>query len=307
MPPRLNAVLAALAVEASAGEFAAVEGLVGGSFSGLSKVGRDLVARVDAADLTSAEIREWLSGLPIGQHAEVRVAWVADRLGARMSFETFAASIDDLWFPAMDDIVCVLHSDGHRMVLVLDHEELITFSGMHSCEDAGGVAMSAREPMAPSRTTPRGDVFAIELRAAPGAGVEDGRAGEASGRITIGDFTETFRVPLGFWDESDYRRSWRRAFEVLDGAADSTSCLMTSMTNPQASNFLVCWPMYRAGEDVYIQNAMIFPGETKAEDFDPAAPWLFVGPREETGDDGNKISEWITSMGAVREFSGSAI
>jgi hypothetical protein len=32
----------------------------------------------------------------------------------------------------------------------------------------------------------------------------------------IGDFTETFMVPLGFWNESDYRRSWRRAFEVLN-------------------------------------------------------------------------------------------
>ena len=40
-----------------------------------------------------------------------------------MSFETFAANIDDLWFPAMDDIVSVLHSDSNLMVLVLDHEE----------------------------------------------------------------------------------------------------------------------------------------------------------------------------------------
>jgi hypothetical protein len=143
MPPRLSAVLAALEVEASAGEFAAVEILTGGSFSGLSEAGRDPVARIDAAGLTSAEIRDWLSGLPIGQHAEVRVAWIADRLGARMSFETFAANVDDLWFPAMDDIVCVLHSDGHRMVLVLDHEELITFSSVNSCEDAGRAALPA--------------------------------------------------------------------------------------------------------------------------------------------------------------------
>ena len=54
-----------------------------------------------------------------------------------MSFETFANNIDDLWFPSMDDIVSVLHSDSNLMVLVLDHEELITLSSVNSSEDAG--------------------------------------------------------------------------------------------------------------------------------------------------------------------------
>ena len=79
-------------------------------------------------------------------------------------------------------------------------------------------------------------------------------------------------VPLGFWDESDYYRSWQQAFEVLSADPRSTSCLMTSMTDPSSSNFLVCWPMYREDENVYIQNAIIFPDEIE-EPFDPAAPW----------------------------------
>ena len=145
-------------------------------------------------------------------------------------------------------------------------------------------------------------MFAIELQSPPRAGEGNGGAAEASGRITIGDFTETFWAPLGFWGESDYRRSWRDAFEVLNADPDSMSCLMTSMTDPRASNFLVCWPMYRAGEDVHVQNALIFLDEAGAEDFDLAAPWGFVGPRRETDEDGNKISEWITSMDSLREF-----
>jgi hypothetical protein len=39
---------------------------------------------------------------------------------------------------------------------------------------------------------------------------------------------------------------------------------MTSMTDPGTSNFLICWPVYRAGEDMYLQNALIFsasPGQ----------------------------------------------
>lgn len=146
-------------------------------------------------------------------------------------------------------------------------------------------------------------MFAIELQSPREAGEENDGSAEAPGRIIIGDFTETFRVPLGFWDESDYRRSWRQAFEVLNANPHSTSCLMTSMTDPRNSNFLVCWPMYREGEEVYIQNAIIFLDEIE-EAFDPAAPWGCVGPRRGIDEDGNKISEWITSMDSLREFFG---
>jgi len=137
MPPRLGAVLAELGVGASAGEFAALESLLGGSWSGLGDVRGDPAASVDAADLTSGEVTEWLSGLLVGPGVELQVAWIAERLGARMSLETFAANIGDLWFPGMDDIVCVLPGNGGLMLLVLDHEELITLSSVNADEYAG--------------------------------------------------------------------------------------------------------------------------------------------------------------------------
>ena len=139
MPPKLTAVLAALAIEASSDEFAVVESFLGGSFSELAEIRRNPVAKIDAVDLTGQEIRDWLSELPIGNRAELQVAWIADRLGARMSFETFAANVDDLWFPAMDDVVSVVHSGSNLMVLVLDHEELITLSRANPSEDSGQV------------------------------------------------------------------------------------------------------------------------------------------------------------------------
>jgi CdiI N-terminal domain len=144
-------------------------------------------------------------------------------------------------------------------------------------------------------------VFSIELQSQREAGEGNDSSSEVPGRIVIGDFTETFMVPLGFWDESDYRHSWRRAFEVLNENSHSTSCLMTSMTDPGNSNFLACWPMYREGEDVYIQNAIIFLDEIKGS-FDLNAPWGFIEPRHGIDEDGNKISEWITSMDSLREF-----
>jgi len=131
MPPALTAVLAALGVEASPGEFATVESLLGGSFSGLAEIRRAALAKTNAVDLTSQEVKDWLSELPIGQHAELHVAWIADQLGARMSFETLTDNVADLWFPAMDDIVSVGQSGSQLMVLVLDHEELITLSNLN--------------------------------------------------------------------------------------------------------------------------------------------------------------------------------
>ncbi len=67
MPPKLTAVLATLALEASSGEFAAVERFLGGSFSVLAEIRRNPVAKIDAVDLTGPEIRDWLSELPIGK------------------------------------------------------------------------------------------------------------------------------------------------------------------------------------------------------------------------------------------------
>src|ERR1700733_8304757 len=137
-------------------------------------------------------------------------------------------------------------------------------------------------------------MFAIELQSAQETGEENSAHVEASGRIIIGDFTETFRVPLGFWDESDDRRSWRRAFDVLQASPHSKSCLMTSMTDHRNSNFLSCWPMHREGEDISFHEGIIFLDEIK-EPFDPATPWRYVGTRQIIDEDGNKVSEWVTS------------
>ena len=139
MPPELTAALAALAVQASPDDFAAAERLLGGSFSGLADIRRKPVTTIDAAELTSHEITDRLSGLPIRPDVEVHVAWIAERLGARMSFATFAPNVGDLWFPTMDDIACVLHSAGQLLILVLDHEELITLSTL-------GASQVARRP-----------------------------------------------------------------------------------------------------------------------------------------------------------------
>lgn len=76
----LTAVLAGLAVQASPGDFAAAERLLGGSFPGLADVRRNPVATIDAAGLTRQEVSDQLAALPIGHDAGLHVAWIAERL-----------------------------------------------------------------------------------------------------------------------------------------------------------------------------------------------------------------------------------
>jgi hypothetical protein len=54
-------------------------------------------------------------------------------------------------------------------------------------------------------------------------------------------------------------------------------------------------------EGVYVQNAIVLLDEIEGP-FDPGAPWDSLEPRRGIDDDGNRISEWATSTGSLREF-----
>ncbi|MFC4496164.1 hypothetical protein ACFPA8_18730 [Streptomyces ovatisporus] len=124
---------------------------------------------------------------------------------------------------------------------------------------------------------------------------------QAVGRIKVGGFMETFLMELSFWSVNEYRRSWRRALTALEQAETTTSCLISSITDPVHSNFISCWPMYREVDAVYVQNSIIFLDELD-EAFDPQEPWRYVQPRCSVDEDGNRVSEWVTSMSRVRLF-----
>ncbi|MEV7179976.1 hypothetical protein [Kitasatospora sp. NPDC093679] len=123
----------------------------------------------------------------------------------------------------------------------------------------------------------------------------------ALGRIRIGDFAESFRVNLEYWSGSDYRSSWLKAIDMLEESESSTSCLVVSLADPESSAFAFCWPLYREGEVVFVQNSMIL-FEELSDPFEMDRPWLSVQPRNVVDEDGNRISEWSTSMVAVREL-----
>lgn len=124
---------------------------------------------------------------------------------------------------------------------------------------------------------------------------------EGIGRIVVGDFAETFRADLTFWGPGHYESSWAHALRRLEEADVTTSCLVSSITDPKTANFIICWPLYRVRDEVVVQNSLIFLDELDRE-FDPESPWLSVRSREVMDEDGNRISEWRTDIAAVREF-----
>lgn len=122
----------------------------------------------------------------------------------------------------------------------------------------------------------------------------------AVGKLRLGKDDEYFESVLGFWAAYDYEHSWSVGLDRLL-AGESTSCLATSITNPSSANFVEVWPLYREGNDVYVQNCLIFLDQLSHE-FDPDAPWDSVGPRSVVDEDGQAISEWKVNLSDIREF-----
>ncbi|MEC4016972.1 hypothetical protein [Streptomyces sp. H27-D2] len=77
--------------------------------------------------------------------------------------------------------------------------------------------------------------------------------------------------------------------------------MTSSITGPENSNFIFCWPLYRSGEDVYVRNSIIFLDELDGR-FDPEEPENFMGARHAVNEDGDRISEWSTGLAEISRF-----
>jgi hypothetical protein len=122
----------------------------------------------------------------------------------------------------------------------------------------------------------------------------------AIGEIQLGDDHEFFQSVVTYWTVEDYAASWTTALRRLVAGTAST-CLITSVTDPATTNFVITWPMYRVGYDVYVQNRYLFL-EDLDDEFNPDAPWESVEPRSTIDEDGQKISEWSLHLTDIQEF-----
>lgn len=141
--------------------------------------------------------------------------------------------------------------------------------------------------------------FTIEL----GESVPDLEPGDSAvyGSIVIDDFQERFHASTTYWSKDDYVKQWVAALEDITGESKkNSSALVASMYDPSHANFIVCWALYREGDAVFVQNRILMLNELTGE-FDIKELGQYVGERKTITDDGDKISEWTTSVDALQE------
>jgi hypothetical protein len=135
----------------------------------------------------------------------------------------------------------------------------------------------------------------------PAVSVKTDLRHEAMGCITIGAFSEHFVSDITFWSMEEYSRQWREGLvRICDGHA--SSCLFTNVGNPEHANYFEGWILYRLGADeIAIHNRLIFFSLLE-QPFLFDAKYDVVPAYAAVGVDGERISEWRTSIGAIQRF-----
>lgn len=122
----------------------------------------------------------------------------------------------------------------------------------------------------------------------------------AIGELRLGEQCEWFQAATGYWSVEDYQASWITALQRLLAGAP-VSCLITSLTDPRDANFFETWPLYREGEEVFVQNRLLFIDQLAAP-FAPDAPWESVDPRTTVDGKGRPVAEWRIALTDVENF-----
>lgn len=120
------------------------------------------------------------------------------------------------------------------------------------------------------------------------------------GEIEIDGYTENFFAPTEYWSRSEYISSWKKSLKRGLREGDH-AVLVTSMRDPEVSNFIFYWIIFIEGEQAYIQNRILFLEEI-SEPFDPEKINSYVSRRTEFNEDGLEISQWKVDMTSIVDF-----
>jgi hypothetical protein len=118
--------------------------------------------------------------------------------------------------------------------------------------------------------------------------------------ITIDNFRESFTLDLHEWTPQMYLDHWRaRLTELLTDTP--RVALMTWTSGIHDRSHRRAWVLHRESDLVHVQESLFITGH---HDFALDSQGCVVGipPREITSEDGSRISEWQTSLSALRHF-----
>jgi hypothetical protein len=127
-----------------------------------------------------------------------------------------------------------------------------------------------------------------------------------TGEIQIGDFQETFMMPLEYWSMHDYVNQWKEGIERLK--THNKTCLVTELQDPARGPLAMIWSLYKKGRMVYIRNHFLFgksfARRVKKKPFNAQTCYDFVGPRGKAISlSGLPISEWDIDLESVLKFN----
>jgi len=119
------------------------------------------------------------------------------------------------------------------------------------------------------------------------------------GKIHIDNFSENFQASTSYWDRCKYLSQWKDGLNnIINGG--SKSAIITTMYDPSTANFIFWWVMYAVGDDVFIQNHVLFIEDLK-EPFNESNFAKYVPVRETVNEEGDTISEWKVNFNEIHE------
>jgi hypothetical protein len=103
------------------------------------------------------------------------------------------------------------------------------------------------------------------------------------------------------WSKKDYESQWRDAIKTLLNG-QKRAALITEYVGPEAATHLEWWPMYVVGNEVFIQNQLLFYDQLR-EPFSAQRAFSFLSDRCMTNEEGKRISEWAVTISEVEKFA----
>ena len=117
------------------------------------------------------------------------------------------------------------------------------------------------------------------------------------GRVTLGEYEESFVASLSLWSREDYEQQWKDAAERLIAGAPSTAFF--------TSAFQFWWCMWRSAATVRVHEELLTPERLAVLGPAPdltCAPYELLGDYRSLSGEGQAISEWRLGLSDVEEF-----
>ena len=134
-----------------------------------------------------------------------------------------------------------------------------------------------------------------------------------TGEIIMGDYKETFVMPLDSWAVEDYKQQWKEGIERIK--THDRSCLVNLIQNMDANPMVEMWVLYKVGNVVYVGQHLLNRQILEMTNspialayFNKETCYQFIDERlvNEQGiavtDEGYEVSEWKVSLSAFDQY-----